>query len=328
MHDNTNKVLFDWVSISTKELSPKELIDFIGMTDCNWIQGKGFHGYQTRLYCESISVHSDGAENMGTWLEMSGQGCRAFETYGTGDYEALFRLCLDNPKLYNLTRLDVAFDDFTGILNPERIFEDTFHKKFKAKAEKWSAIQSSDGISVVHGSPKSKVLIRIYDKLAERIAKVADKEQIDIIKAEIPHWVRVEIQLRDERALEFVRYLDTLSLGDAFSGVLLNYLSYGYPVPARDNPDKIIWHPFPYWQSLLGNASALSIYVKPGVDYNLTRCKNYVYNMAGNAVDALIKIQGIDGFLADLRARYIKMNPKYIHLVEMNKAKNKNKTKE
>ncbi len=319
MHDNTNKVLFDWVSISSKKYCSKDFINLLGLNDCAFTEGKGFHGYRRRQYYDSISIHSEGTEDMGTWLEMSGQGCRAFESYGNGNYEKLWRLCIDNPKDFNLTRLDVAFDDFTGILDPKRVFQDTVDSKYKAKAEKWSATTSSDGLSVVIGSPRSKVLIRIYDKQAERIAKLADKSQAALIREEIPHWVRVEIQLRDERALEFVKYLGEMTLGDVYAGVLLNYLSYGYAVPARDNPEKMVWHTFPYWQDLLGNASALSVYVKPGVDYNLARLQKYVYNMAGNAVDALIKIEGIEKFLEDLRARYIKMNPKYLTLIEKNK---------
>ena len=59
------------------------------------------------------------------WLEMSGQGCRAFESFGTGNYEALFQEVLDNPSEMNLTRLDVAFDDHGGLLDIGQAAEDT-----------------------------------------------------------------------------------------------------------------------------------------------------------------------------------------------------------
>ena len=63
-------------------------------------------------------------------------------------------------------------------------------------------------------------------------------------------------------------------------------------------------------------AEAISIYTQPGTEYNLSRCRNYVYNMAGNAVDALIKIEGTEGFLEGLKGRHIKPNPKYIQMIE------------
>ena len=65
-------------------------------------------------------------------------------------------------------------------------------------------------------------------------------------------------------------------------------------------------------------ASALSIYEKPGVEYNLLRCDNYVFNTAGNAIDAEIKIRGIEDFMKMLRERQTRNNPKYDRLVKEN----------
>ena len=326
MHDNTPKIIIDWLSITSKRLSVKELMDMLGLQNCSWEKGHGYHGYRTRYWYDSISIHCDGAGDMGIWLEMSGTGCRAFESYGTGDYDSLFRLVVENPKDYNITRLDVAFDEFSGILDGRRVFNDTINKKFRSKAEYWSATTSSDGLSVNIGSPRSKVLIRIYDKLAERLAKIKDADQRERISEDIPHWMRIELQMRDERALEFIKTMqgvgkcsvdgNDLPIGEVYRGVLANYLEYGYAVPAKGNADKLIWHPFPYWEKVLEGAGAISIYVKPGADYNLDRCRNYVYNMAGNAVDALVQLDGMEGFVEGLKKRHIKQNPKYIMMIE------------
>lgn len=317
-HSKSN-VLFDWVSITSKTLTEADFIQLLGMGACNWSVGQGFHGYQTRLYFDSISIHTNGRSDMGTWLEMSGQGCRAFETYGTADYESLFNLVISSPKDFNITRLDVAFDDFSGLLDIDRVFQDTMKQNYTAKAENWSCTCSSAGTSINIGSPQSKVLIRIYDKLAERLSKIADKDQRERISEDIEHWVRVELQLRDDRAEEFLRLLKENTLGQAYAGVMKHYLQYGYVVPAKNNPDKLIFHVYPYWKDFLGDAEDLSLYIKPGVEYNLERCKEYVYNMAGNAVDALIKIQGFEGFLKGLDERRIRQNAKYMKLIDENK---------
>ena len=317
-HSNSN-VLFDWVSITSKTLTAEEFIRLLGMDACNWSVGKGFHGYQTRLYFDSISIHTNGRSDMGTWLEMTGQGCRAFETYGTADYESLFNLVISCPQEYSITRLDVAFDEFTGMLDIDRIFQDTLKHNYISKAESWSCTSSSSGTSINIGSPQSMVLIRIYDKLAERLSKIADKDQRERISEDIEHWIRVELQLRDDRAEEFIRLLKDNTLGQAYSGVMRHYLQYGYSVPAKNNPDKLVFHLYPYWKDFLGGAEDLSLYIKPGVEYNLERCKEYVYNMAGNAVDALIKIQGFEGFLKGLNERRIRQNAKYMKLIDENK---------
>lgn len=331
MHDNTDKIIIDWLSITSKRLSVKEMKEILGLENAPWEQGRGYHGYQTRYWYDSISIHCDGSGDMGIWLEMSGQGCRAFESYSnkkaiydTKMYEPLFKLVVDNPKEFNITRLDIAFDEFSGILDGKRVFDDTVNQKYKSKAEYWSATTSSDGLSLNIGSPRSKVLIRIYDKKAERLAKITDRDQRERIEEDIPHWMRVELQLRDDRALEFIKTMAgcgkcsiaPMPIGAVYTGVLANYLVYGYSVPAKGNSGKFVWHTFPYWENVLAGAEAISIYSQPGTEYNLARCENYVFNMAGNAVDAVIKVKGVEGFLEGLGKRHIKPNPKYIQMIE------------
>lgn len=338
MHDKQDKIIIDWLSITSKGLSVKEMQEFLGLQNAPWEKGNGYHGYRSKLWYDSISIHYDGTPEMGIWLEMSGQGCRAYESYSskkdiykTEMYEPLFRLVVDNPKEFNITRLDVAFDEFSGILDARRVLNDTVDQKYRSKADYYQATYSSDGLSMNIGSPRSKVLIRIYDKRAERLAKISDPDQRSRIEEDIPHWMRVELQLRDDRALEFIKTMagcgkcskdgNPLSIGAVYTGVLKNYLEYGYAVPAKGKTDKLVWHTFSYWEDVLMGAEAISIYTQPGTEYNLSRCRNYVYNMAGNAVDALIKIEGTEGFLEGLKGRHIKPNPKYIQMIEDEKAR-------
>ena len=320
-----NTVLIDWLSITSKTMFPQDFMSLLGMAE-GWQQLRGVRGYAFRYYRDSISIHFGGRE--GIWLEMSGQGCRAFETYGRGDYDVLFDAVMAAPEDMNITRLDVAYDDYDGILDIDRVCDDTRNGKYRSKADYWEVLESSKGKSCLVGSPQSLVLVRIYDKLAERLSKIHDSLERDKIISAIPHWVRCEMQLRDERAREFVKYIrccdpvtevaEQLTLGQAFSGVLRSYLEYGYGVPARDNPKKIVWHTFSYWQKLLNTTEALSVYRKPGIDYNLARCENYIANIAGNAVDCLLKIKGVDGFLKMIDNRQIHSNPKYYELIRSN----------
>ena len=185
----------------------------------------------------------------------------------------------------------------------------------------YQTIQSSNGQSVDIGSHQSDVMIRIYDKLAERLSKLRSESDKEKIKDEIPHWIRIELQMRDERAKEFVRHLSGTDIGLAYTGVLRNYLEYGYTRESEDG--KRTFRTFDYWDKVLKGAERLSIYVKPGVDYNLARCENFVYNSAGNAIDALLKIYGTDVFMKKLMEREIKQNPKYLTLIDKYKEKEK-----
>jgi hypothetical protein len=51
------------------------------------------------------------------------------------------------------------------------------------------------------------------------------------------------------------------------------------------------------------------------MEYNVERCKHYVVNQAGNAIDALIQIYGIDAFQRLIEKRQTRPNPKYEQLV-------------
>lgn len=200
-----DKIIYDWVSITSKIHSPDDFIRLLGLDhdSISWEKVKGAHGYRDRLYWEKISIHYNGADGMGIWLEMSGQGCRAFETFGSGDYETLFSEVFENPGDMNITRLDVAFDEHSGLLDIAEICEDTRKQEYVSRFQGWEVVDSDKGSSVTFGSRSSEILIRIYDKAAER--------GFDDGR----HWIRVELQLRRERARAFLaglRILGNVSL--------------------------------------------------------------------------------------------------------------------
>ena len=291
-----NIVLYDWLSFTSKKHTPDELIEALGLSSVPWTITKGAKGYQDRKYFSCISVHYNGRDDMGVWVELSGQGCRTFETLSKVGWENLFKFIRDNEL--KITRLDVAYDDHTGVLNMVDIVNDTQCGMYVSKSNYWETVLSSKGATVQIGSPQSKVLIRIYDKAAER-GKAGE------------HWIRTEIQMRDDRAAQFTKI--PLPIGSAFAGVLLNYLRYIVPDDADVN--KWRWPMTDYWLALVEDAERISIYNAPGMEYNVERCKHYVVNQAGNAIDALIQIYGIDAFQRLIDKRQTRPNPKYEQLV-------------
>lgn len=294
-----NLVLIDWLSITTKELDEVGISRLIDMEEVPWELTKGARGYHDRLYFGGISIHYNGRDDMGVWLEMSGQGCRTFESLGNGNYEKLFRFVTLGHG--NITRLDVAFDDHTGLLPLDQMVEDTLALRFVSRFNFWNVDISSVGKSLYHGSPKSDIRIRIYDKAAERNC------------GEGVHWVRVELQLRDKRALRFISLDGTT--GFKFAGVVCNYLRY--VIPEETDSNRWRWSLTGYWAEFLCDATAIQLYVKPGMEYNLDRCEHYVYKFAGNAIDALIDIYGVTTFMDKLKHRATRPNPKYEQLVSM-----------
>lgn len=295
-----NKVIYDWVSITSKIHSSHGFIQLLGLDEEGiiWEQVKGAHGYRDRLYWEKISIYYNGREDMGIWLEMSGQGCRAFESFGNGDYEALFREVFNNPGDMRVTRLDVAFDDLEGLLDIEIVCEDArkaeYISKFRTGAATYG-LGDDTGKSVLLGSRSSEALVRIYDKAAER--GFNDR-----------HWIRVELQLRRERAAAFLRLTDPI--GQCFAGVLVNYLRF-VDEPSGFDTNRWRWPMKDYWRRLIDGAARIRLYEKPGADYNMINLENYVFQQAGGAIYTYLECYGVERFLEGLRHRGTQLNPKY-----------------
>lgn len=294
-----NLVIYDWLSFTSKVHTPDQLISALGLENAPWIETKGARGYRDRKYYSCISIHYNGRSDMGVWVEMSGQGCRTFESLSKVGWENIFSFIRENGL--KITRLDVAYDDHIGILNISDIVSDTHCGMYISRSDYWETVLSSKGSTVQIGSPQSKVLIRIYDKAAER-GKPDE------------HWIRVEIQLRDDRAIQFTKI--PLPIGQAFAGVLLNYLRYIEP---GEDTNKWRWPMTAYWLRLVQDAEKISIYQTPGMEYNEERCVNYVVNQAGNAIDACIQMYGLYEFEKMIQERKAAPNPKYEQLVQQHR---------
>lgn len=294
-----NMILFDWVTFTSKIDSPECMKELLGLSEITWqVMEKGRNGYRQRWMFENISILFDGAEGMGVCVDITGSGCRAFETYSTTSWEDLFHTIYLYPEDYNITRLDMAFDDHTGILDIEQLQDDTDDHNYVSKSKKWMVQYGSDGTTIYHGSPKSNMYIRIYDKGAEQ-----DLEDV--------HWIRVEMQMRDEIASGFVDGLMIHPVGDQFRGVLHNYLRYVVPT-ADTNMSR--WPMTDYWAKLLENVQRIRCWSCPGVDYNEFRLANYIINQAGNALDCYLYIFGEEDLKRELCNRAIRKSPKYERL--------------
>jgi len=76
-------------------------------------------------------LKNDGEQNS-VLLEMSGQGCRQFETSSNMGFMQLF--CEVYNGDFNITRLDIAYDDIdhegSGLLDIKKVGRYTLHQRF------------------------------------------------------------------------------------------------------------------------------------------------------------------------------------------------------
>ncbi len=309
-----NNVLIDYFTFTSKIHSVAALQTLLGFESLPFENTYGFYGYKDALYFDGVRIMYNGKENMGVCVEMSGQGCRVFETMGNGDYNSLFKLIEEyydsdaEKREMNVTRLDVAYDDFDGIIDLYGVYvPEAQRRNWVARSEDFDVHVGNKGASVNHYSTKSNVYIRIYDKKAER--KKGD---------EVPHWVRCEIQLRKENALGFVKLLCSgADIRKCYFDVLNNYLRYIIPSDGNTTNKRVL-PSAPYWLQFIESYETKSIYCKPGIDYNIMNVHNFVHHQANGAICTLIDVRGVDGFLKDVFENRVgkRVNPKYTQIKE------------
>lgn len=293
--NSTNKIIFDYLTftIHDDEMSPEDIINWLGLDDLNFQKIKGFYGYLDRYFYDGIHIHFNGRYDMGICVELSGQGCRNFETYGTGDFYDIFEYITTNKNV-NVTRLDVAYDDFEKLLDLELLLEEVrngnYVTKFRTvKTEISYENKQENGTTLYFGSNQSQIRFRIYDKKAERK------------REDIPHWVRFEQQLRDDRAACFIALLySNRDVNELFFEVLNNYLRFVKPSETDTNLSRS--ETAEHWLLFLESKDKV-VLTLPGSDYNVSNLVNYVcQNLSG--VAAFVDLFGYDTLSFLLQSKY------------------------
>ncbi len=298
-------MLIDYFSVTAKHQSVEGILRLIGMEPSIFNPTYGVRGWLHRLYYEGININFGGDKQEGVWLEMTGKGCRAFESYGHGNWKALFDEVLSDGD-YHITRLDVAYDDHIGVLDLKVLADNVHQGNYVTEFRKSGVIHEYAGgqeaITIYHGSPKSDVYFRIYDKAIERN------------REDEGHWVRFEIQLRDDHAKSFLDLMVLQNVGDVFAKTVNKYIRY-VENPGTDT-NKRRWPVAAFWYNFISTSEKVKLYVAPGVEYNFDALEHYVVDMCGTACRTYVKLVGIEAFMEKCDAKFkLTRNPKYQELL-------------
>ncbi len=315
MNQQQNGILIDYLRCTIHDVSVDRLKDALSLTGAVvWVEYSGFFGYPRRHEFHHISIsygYDDPAyfggdeskirTDMGIVLEMSGQGCRAFETHSSLSWPVLLATLSSIGSKVNFKRIDLAYDDHEGFLDLDQLRQDYLDDHFTAKCRFDSLLRSRNrtkdivGQTIYIGSKDSPVYVCIYDKAAER----------EFAQQDDRHWVRVEIRLSDARAARCVDLIiDKQSPGVIYSGILANYCVFREP---SADSNKSRWPVAPYWENLLNGARAISLWLAPGEEYNALRTREHLITQYGQTLLVLDEIRaagGLYGLMEDIRKRY------------------------
>lgn len=270
-----NRFLFDYLTVNIKDMYPEQVIDLLCSKCSNPDMIKenfyyhdtgvltGYNNSYRFLQSRFISISwrnytdvttgeiIDVDKRQGVALNITGTGCRFFTVQ---DFVILFTELINNHDC-NFTRLDVAFDDFTGMIPHEEIISslDTWtgtNKVVSTRARlsnfriyknfsQGSVSNSSFGYNFDLGSNGSSMKVRMYDKKVEQN------------RNDLSYWKRFELQLRREKAINFIySFMETGSFAIPFAEYLSNFMRFLVDNDVLGNDlDKVKTAPF--WDSFI-----------------------------------------------------------------------------
>lgn len=239
-----NTITIDYVTFVWDTKTVSEAIHALGLSASTWTTKAGHYPYAHIQRAGNISIAYDNYDERGVFVTLTSQGCREFENNSSIGWTDLFGIIRGGEG--HMTRLDIAFDDRTGLLDMQQMKHDRDAANYRSllsyTAEHRSHKENIMGMSLYFGAKGSDTNIRIYDKDAEQGGLGT-------------HWIRVELQLRDAYADTVVK--SGLSIPCIFSSVLKKYLVFLQPNPTDSN--KCRWPVAPYWNTLLEGAQTLTL---------------------------------------------------------------------
>lgn len=301
--DNSLIACVDWFSATFfNARNWQEFASDFGLNPDDFIvRDKGINGYLKSAHWGHIQFYFEGhntTSEMGIHLNMSGQGCRqfeqTFEKHGK-TWQDVFELVLAQGRV-NITRLDIALDDFKGYFSIKQlekcIRDGCVCSRFPtARNFETISIESGRTISQTIYFGKTDVIIRFYDKAAER------KEKGYVLKEEIDCWNRTELQLRDDRALAAVETIvnNSMELGTFVLGVLNRYVSFK---KAGTDKNRARWENTRWWASYLHNVGKIRLsLVAP--DKSILRTRDWIESQTVASIAMLYTALGSDSLLLD-----------------------------
>lgn len=332
LEQQNNVFLIDWITVVFHNVSVSWVQSLLGLNDPSvpWETVQAFrNGYPCRTSYRNINILWGADEerfytnsgtksaadkvrhDMGICLDISGKGCREFENIPGNSWIKFFQEIGNRDFKTTVTRLDIAYDDHVGTLDLYRIAQDVRDRNYTSPSKKsmiiWSDDQEVDiqGLTVSVGSRSSDVLIRIYDKAAER--EFGDER----------HWVRCEIQLRHERCwAALAEILKHQHIGRTAAGILRNYLLFRDPQGCTDS-NRSRWPVADYWDKVLMDMERVRLWISPGEPYNFSKTERHMLHQYGQALITVAEINGdLGSFLDACRKLYPNLNKKYQNAID------------
>lgn len=189
------------------------------------------------------------------------------------------------------SRIDIAGDDFTGVLDLDKVIDHARQKTFVTRARqdaeggRWTISENEHGGRTVYfGKRSSDTFLRIYDKRIEQLDKHKPVEH--------DHWVRGELELKAERAAAAFEYicLHPDDWQEAACGWIRSHLDFK---EVGESEQKTRWPVCDWWLAFLDQAAKSCLYVVKA-QKTIDDVRRWVDRQVSPSLFVLKKALGID----------------------------------
>lgn len=325
--------IIDWLTFSHRFFGVEEAAALLGLSGCSFREEKGsrMHYEKRRIYQHIFIHYSDSSGYMpGCCVEMSGQGCREFESFSIVSWKSLLsflynesrltcRIDIDDEDQFiqsvkkylpgvgkfidadldrrrcQVSRIDFAFDDYSGLIDIDVMSNQARRMEYTAVPHHVQIVADSDIADPDHVG----VSVIHGAKSSDVYFRFYDK-RVERQRYDLPHWIRGEIQLRHEAAQGAIEqlYESGFDVGKVYSGILNRYLQYRDPCA---DSNKARWSVSDWWNKFSGAVAGISVLSRKDVEYNKSRMDRYAYDQNHNHTLCEIGIDGLGQYLLSLR---------------------------
>lgn len=313
----SNRCLIDAFSCTLHGTTPYDVIHrILGLDPNNWkYMDYGRYNYRSSAKYGAITLLYNGRfQSMGICLELTGQGCA--ELVQLTKNESIFFTIISSkvPEQINLTRIDIAADDFNSILDIDLIAYKTQKGEIRTRMMKKSEIKGladTDGHTVYIGSESSNSRVRIYDKQAQ-------------LRTTYP-WVRVEMVLRKDNAKRYQELVletierDSSKCNEKMAMIGMSVLADRLCFVDQDNDNISRCTVSPWWEKFLDGVCPLHLSSMSKVIPSIAQAAKWVTDQVSPTLTLLLCLLGPEWLQSVLKdgAANIKDERKETWLQEM-----------
>lgn len=283
----------DYLGMTHADTTGRVWCDLSGYPEEEWVElDHGMRHYPCCRSLGSIRVGYGGDERMGSHIEIKGQGCRELESLGVVvGWAEFIAKCLEWGA--KVSRLDLYIDCRDGSVTVDECAQKWKEGQVVSRASEGGTYEGmrrgegcESGKTLLIGRRVSDTFVRIYDKRLQQCPKELRGSEREGWLEECGPWVRVEVELKDDRAKFAARVIAERGFGWGLIASFINsHVEFKEGVAEGHNASRVpTWEP---WARLMRSAEKIRL-AKGVMQRSLAQSERNLEKMWGPTILTII----------------------------------------